>query len=442
MGIRTIAGVILGVLHAAVALAQSSEEMPPLSLAPPPKSPVGPVMPGVVVSQALQSPAEIPPAPLPIPVATPGLNSGQRVIAVDSARAPVRWWGNAEYLIWWPKQQPLIPLLTGNNDGFIPVVGSPGTAVLIGNSSVKTLNVPGGRFSLGANLGGQYNFGIEANYFFLGTQNSFYSSGGFPQEAYSFLGIPFVDPSSNQEDSYSLRTFRDGGSLNAFTSTRVTGWEALFSMSLYEMPGFRIQGLLGYRYFLANEGLQIQVSQNDTVFDQDFQLFNQSTLRYDEVNTSNRFHGGTLGTRTNIALGAAGFFELDSKISIGNVKQVVQRSGGNIVTTEGNANPVVTDNSGIFVQPSNAGKYVNTLYAFVPETGMKLGFNYGPAKVYFGYNVIYLSQAARPSDQLDRTLELNQLANGFPGTFNRPSNATVSNDFWVQGVSFGLELSY
>jgi len=440
MAMRAMTAWLLGVLHTGIALAQAPEEMPPLSLAPPPKAPSGSVMPGVVVSQALQSPVEPPPAPLPIPVPPPPVLTEPVTRVVDVPNTAIQWWARAEYLIWWPKQQPLIPLVTGNNDGFIPVIGSPGTAVLIGNSSVSTLNVPGGKYTMGAELGGPNRLGIEANYFSLGTQNSYYSSGGFGPDAYRFLAVPYIDPTTNQESAFNIRLFGPGGELQAFTSTRVTGWESLLSMNLYEMPGFRIQGLAGYRYFLANEGLLIKTISNDTVFNQDEQQVSRQTIRTDEVLTSNRFQGGTIGTRTNIDLGPA-FFELDSKVSFGCVRQVVQRNGASIETTEGDPNPVSSAN-GLFVQSTNAGKFVNTQYAVMPEAGMKLGFTYRAAKLFFGYNVIYLNQAVRPSDQLDRTVDLNNLAFGFPSTSSRPSPAIVMSDFWVQGVSFGFELRY
>src|SRR4051812_44988760 len=67
MGIRSFAAVVLGVLHAGGAFAQTvpinlANDLPPLELADPPKiGPGGPAMPGVIVSHALQAPVETPP---------------------------------------------------------------------------------------------------------------------------------------------------------------------------------------------------------------------------------------------------------------------------------------------------------------------------------------------------------------------------------------------
>lgn len=440
MGIRSLAAVVLGVSYAGGAFAQPlpppnlADEMPPLSLSAPPKVGLGgPAMPGIVVSQALQAPVEIPPL-LPIPVAP---QTAVTVPGVQSTTASPRFWASIEYLMWWPKQQPLIPLLTGNNLGFTPTLDSPGTEVLIGEKSLRSINVPGGRFSLGANFG---QYGIETSYFFLGTQNHFFASASFDKDAYSLLAIPFVNAGSGEEDAFNLRSrFNDGGSMEVFTSTRVTGWEALASMSLYEMPRFRIQGLAGYRYFQLNEGLLIRTVSNDMIFDDNVGLVNQRSVGFDEVTTSNTFHGGTVGTRTTVALGAA-FFELDSKVSLGSVRQIVVRTGGTETSTDGGRQGTITttSNAGLFVNATNAGRFASNRFAVLPETGMKLGVNYGAARLFFGYTVIYLNQAVRPSDQLDRTIDRNEA----PSPLGRPSPAIVSSDFWVQGVSFGLELRY
>jgi hypothetical protein len=435
MAIRVLTGLMLGVVHAGFAFAQQPDEMPPLSLAAPPKVPSVSVMPGVVVSQALQGPVEVPPAPLPIPVAPRVSPPSATPVAADPPAGAIRWWGRAEYLIWWPKQQPLIPLLTGNNR-LLPDIGTPGTSVLIGNSNVDPVNVPGGKFSAGIELGGPNRLGIETNYFFLGTQTRIYTSAGFTPELWRFLGVPFLDLDSGQEQSFPLRQFESDGALQAQTSTRVAGWEALVTMNLFEMAGFRLQALAGYRDFLANEGLRIDVAGNRFVFDPvNFATLAERYVRTDEVLTSNVFRGGTLGTRTNIDIGPV-FVEVDSKLSFGNVRQVVQRNGTTITNREGTPDPIRTSNA-LFVQSSNTGTFENNQYAVMPEAGMKLGFTYRAAKLFFGYNVLYLNQAVRPSDQLDRTVDLFNSA-----TSNRPSPAIVVSDFWVQGVSFGFEMKY
>jgi len=444
MRMRVMAGILLGLAGAGSALAQPvpPPDLPPLGLSDPPRNSPG-AMPGVIVSHALQAPVEVPPPPLPI-IPLP------KVVAVPQSQfveLPVvgntpRFWAAGEVLLWWPKQQTLIPIATGNNAGFFPILGMPGTVTLIGDQSVKAAETTGGRFTLGVSLGGSNNLGIEANYLSLSTQNRCYSTAPYGPDVYAFLGIPLVKPDTNLEDFVPIRAFDQTGDVQAFTSTRVAGWEALVSMDLYEMPKFRIQGLAGYRYFLANEGLLIQSSTDSQTFDPRAGLVLRHSVSTDEVTTSNQFRGGTLGTRAIVNVGSL-FFELDSKVSLGNCRQVVQRTGRTDATVDIPGNPETTlSPGGVFVNPTNAGRYVSNVFAVLPETGMRIGYNFGAARLFFGYNVIYLNQSVRPADQLDRTIDLNSTLTGVPSPLGRPSPAIVGTEFWVQGVSFGLELRY
>jgi len=82
--------------------------------------------------------------------------------------------------------------------------------------------------------------------------------------------------------------------------------------------------------------------------------------------------------------------------------------------------------SGLFGPLSPGSRTARSNFAVLPEGGLKFGYQLGErARFSLGYSVIYLSDAARPGDQVD----------GNPTPF-------VRSDFWVQGVSLGLEWRY
>ena len=103
--------------------------------------------------------------------------------------------------------------------------------------------------------------------------------------------------------------------------------------------------------------------------------------------------------------------------------------------------------SGIYVQPSSAGRSANGVFAVVPEGTVKFGFRVGDAgRLFVGYSFIYLSDAVRPGDQIDRTLNPAQvpLVSGTGPVYgaDRPSRLFTRSDFWAQGLIIGLETRY
>ena len=92
-------------------------------------------------------------------------------------RATVRWYGRAEYLLWWTKDMPnSTPLVTsvapGTPTGGTPIpgaVGGAGTTVIMGGNDDDLGVRQGGRFTLGRWFDPQQTVAFEGNYFFLGS---------------------------------------------------------------------------------------------------------------------------------------------------------------------------------------------------------------------------------------------------------------------------------
>jgi hypothetical protein len=63
-------------------------------------------------------------------------------------------------------------------------------------------------------------------------------------------------------------------------------------------------------------------------------------------------------------------------------------------------------------------------------------------KVTAGYTLLYWSNVARPSDQIDTNINPTQLPPG-PLTGNPlPQAKFISSDYWVQGLTVGFDYRY
>jgi hypothetical protein len=102
---------------------------------------------------------------------------------------------------------------------------------------------------------------------------------------------------------------------------------------------------------------------------------------------------------------------------------------------------------GVYALPSNIGRYSRGEFAVVPEGIFKVGLKLGDVSRFFvGYNFLYLSDLARPGDQIDRTLNPVQIPSlnsggAFTGA-DRPRVPFIRSDFWTQGLIIGLETRY
>ena len=102
---------------------------------------------------------------------------------------------------------------------------------------------------------------------------------------------------------------------------------------------------------------------------------------------------------------------------------------------------------GLLTQPTNIGRFSRDRFAVAPEAGVKLGFQVTDwMKFTVGYTFLYLSDVARPGNQIDRTVNTSQLPTQLGGGMlvgaPRPGFVFKGTDFWAQGLTLGLELRY
>src|SRR5205823_3149259 len=158
--------------------------------------------------------------------------------------------------------------------------------------------------------------------------------------------------------------------------------------------------------------------------------------------TYNHYYGGQVGVDLDAMFG--GFFvNVRSKIGVGDMHQTVNVAG---VTTVINNDPTTTSTlpsttspGGLLSGPLDQGKHSRNRIAFNSETTVKLGYQFTNwLRGYVGYDILYLSNTARPSDQTATTTLTTTTT--IAGSSNNVSIAQPTfrfrdSDFWAQGVT-------
>ncbi len=365
-----------------------------------------------------------------------------------------RFYGRAEYLFWWFKQNSIPPLLTTSNPPqSLGVLGEPGTAVVIGNRDFDSGREDGGRFTLGYWFDCCERLGFEFTYFFLGRHNVDISaaSNGVP-----LLARPFFDITEGAENSQlvantALPQFPGliplTGAINVYERTRFWGIEAnlranLFSGCFHCDWNYHVDLLAGFRHLQFDEALFI--TENLQV---PGTVPNVGGVRFvvqDRFGTHNRFYGGQFGLESELRKGRW-FLNARTKLALGWNHQIVNIGGNTFFTAPGQATRA--SSGGLLALPTNSGRFTRDTFAVVPEVGINLGYQVTDhLRLFVGYTFLYWTNVARPGDEIDRVVNPTQLPRfAGPGGLvgpARPSFRFRDSDFWAQGLNFGLELRY
>jgi hypothetical protein len=164
----------------------------------------------------------------------------------------------------------------------------------------------------------------------------------------------------------------------------------------------------------------------------------------DRFHTSNRFYGGQVGARGEVRRGRF-FADFNSAIALGGVDEVVNIRGITVITPPGSAATATA--GGLLALPTNSGRHTRSRFAVAPEAGLDIGYQVTERiAVSIGYDFLYLSNAVRPGDQIDRVLNPTQIpVNGTTGGLAgapRPAFTFHETDFWAQGIRFGASFRF
>jgi hypothetical protein len=374
------------------------------------------------------------------------------------AGAPLsRFYGSAEYLLWFVKGFNTPPLVT-TSPATVPqplqgVLGPPTTAVLFGGSQITQDPFSGGRLLAGYRFGPCGLWAVEAGGFFLGQETTRFDASS-PSPA--VIARPFLanspagmaenaelvaSPGSNPGD-----VFSSSGSIHIDAPTQFWGVEANLRRTLCCGCNYCLDLLAGYRYLNLSEGLHIT---EDLINLRAVPIAGLGAGDHivvtDRFDTRNQFNGGQLGAVGEYRYGKlllGGSF----KLALGNMHEVIDIHGATHITP---ATPGVAPQnfgSGLLALSSNSGTFTRDRFAVVPEVGLRVGYQVTDhLRAFVAYNFLYVSNVVRPGDQIDRVLNTNLIppfSSAAPAGPVHPVVPFKTTDFWAQGVSFGLEWRY
>ena len=404
---------------------------------------------GLSLAQSDPTPSEAPP-PASIANVAPAAPIAPQIpapyfpTAVDCNPIP-RVWGNAEYLLWWSKDAPVpTPLLTvgPQTPNLTPVLGQPGTSVLLGGNSVDVGIRSGGRFTLGGWLNDQRTLGLEGSYLFLANQSTTRTFGSSGAVGSPFLALPFFDATTGSESSTRVSApgqFAGLAKLNV--SSDLQGGELNGVRNLVRSEDWTIDLLGGFRYLGLREGLTYTTSSPAIVGPPD--VF----VSQDHFTTSNDFYGGQIGARVERRFGNF-FVNTTAKVALGGTHQTVNIAGQLVTNDFNNFGTPQVFAGGYFTQPTNIGRQSDDRFAVLTDVTVNVGYQLTrSARIYAGYSLLYISNVVRPGDQIDRRINPTQapaivgVPFGLVGT-PAPLPQIHHTDFWAQGMTFGLQLRY
>lgn len=350
-----------------------------------------------------------------------------------------RMWFTADYLLWWYRPQTAPTLAVRVPDGLAGAAAPATTIPLYPNDGEIDYGIASG---IRLSAGGYFTdiFGVDASYFRLeqmSESGSFFSgSAGLPSIArpYFRAGAPTTTPIV----LYSSLPGPGGyiGGTAIVSESELFGYDANLLVRGFALVADQTDYQIGYRYFSLEESIVIA---DTSIFPGGARLDVRDSYR-----VRNQFYGGQLGARArffgNYGLG----FDVGAKLALGTVAQRAELIGFNTVTTPAGA--VSSLPGGLYVQPTNAGTHERNQFAAMGELNLNLTYQLTEYLVVSaGYSLIYLTNAARPGQLIDPTINdarVPYIAGAPANTTNAPLFRWQDQAFWTQGFNVGFSIFY
>jgi hypothetical protein len=346
-------------------------------------------------------------------------------------------------MLWWAaKGDRLPPLITTSPPGTpinqAGVLGAPGTTVLFGNERVNNDLRPGLRITSGLWLNDCRTCGLEESLFFL---NPTGEGAGFRSNGDPILARPFFNTMTGQPDA-ELVAFPGVLAGGVSASADSTVWGATLNALCNVCCGcnYRVDALVGYRFLRLTDTVTVQEDLQATAPDGPIPPGTRFQIE-DRFRTADAFHGGQIGLKGEFWRGRA-FLTWNASIAFGNVHQEIDIGGSTRISGPGLA--ATTLPGGLLALRSNSGHFNRDDFAVLPAVGVGAGLQMTRGlRAFVGYDFLYLSQVTRPGDVIDPVVNPAlippPLATAGPA---RPALLDNHSDYWLQGLTAGLEFRY
>jgi hypothetical protein len=348
-------------------------------------------------------------------------------------------------LLWWLKKGDLPALVTTSSDPTqLGILGRPTTRVVFGGPDVGAEPFGGGRFAMTAMIDKVWS--LEAGGFFL-SQNSrsFRAAGGGTTG--QLLAIPVINALTGLETSVVITSPGGAiGGVNARLASRLWGYHFVATACVGAGEGWVLQLITGARYAELAETFRLNIvteSATPGVFQGAVIPGGTVVQGEDNFDTRNQFYGWVFGACGEWHWG--GFVLTGwAQASVGATHEQVHVWGSAAATTP--AGRTTLANADVLAQFTNIGRPSREVFAVLPEAGLTVSYQLSQClSVFAGYDFLYWSRVARPGDQIDRRVNLGLVP--FLGSSTAPAAlgpmpVVNSTDFWAQGLSCGVHLSF
>lgn len=404
--------------------------------------------------------------------------------ALGGYGAAPRWWFDGEYLLWFAKGQPVqFPLLTTSAPNQNGILGLPSTIQLVPGETINYGAISGFRLSSGFFGDADRRFGALVTGFYTERQaiNHQFATNAPPgavSVGIPLLARPFIDTNGLGSSLVVTNRLFGVGSAEVSTTTQTWGIEAAAIWNLFRScPDVgcmhSLDLIAGYKFLQHSESLSVEsftTLNNATIIPifvpGPFGVPIQVGVRIipipvpvggvpvgapatvnvvDRITTTNKFHGGTFGLRHEVR---SGMWSLTTsgKIGVGNMRQTLNMHG---LTSFFNPRTGLAGQSygGLFANASNFGHFDNDEFVIIPEFTVNVGVNLTKSiSMFVGYNFMWISQVARPANQISPVIDSSTVPfspnfgelGHVPGT----RNLFQQDEFWLQGVNFGLSIQF
>jgi len=373
---------------------------------------------------------------------TPRADWGNAV-GIGGGMAPSsRFYTEASYLLMYVSDATINqPILTTG------LAGGTGTRTLAGSRDTDYDVMSGFKIAVGGLVGGN-SIGVDVNAMFLGRVSDTQTFG--PQSG-TLYARPFFDTTLRSENAKVL------ASPGAFTGSlvvdnAVSAWGAEFNPFYRVVQGnsVSLDVITGFRFFSVNEGLNVYDSTRvlpggTTAFNGIGLGANSIVLTHDKFSVRNNFYGGNIGGRISFSRGSV-FLDASAKVAIGGVHQILNVDGTTTLAAGGGLVGPTTTAGGFLANPSFTGTRSENRFAVLPEGNITLGYQMSSwLNIFAGYQGLYLSNVARPQEQLNRNFAATNLATTPTYSARGLSSRNLDiqeSDIFMHGFTFGFTITY
>ena len=344
------------------------------------------------------------------------------------------------------------------------VLGLPGTTTVFGGGQEGLLH-SGGRYSLGYNLDCNGCNRLEFNYLFLTNEGEDFdrtggNEGGILSRPFNnvftgapdaeLVGVPgVVDGRVRVDTSTEFQSFGGLWRHNLLCCSPCGGGGGIgpcfACRSAHCTPGtgrFQTKGvelLIGYRHLDLDEQIRIEENLTTTDPNGDIPVGTQFNI-VDQFRTGNTFDGVDIGVNWEGGKNRWGLGML-GKVAFGRTSSLAIINGSTSITTTDNQNTV--SQGGLLALDSNIGSFFDDQFNAIPEFGAYLYYCVGNrGRVRLGYNMIYWADVLRPGGIIDTNVDPRLLPPVVTPNSAQPQFVANREDFWAQGITFGVDFCF